>query len=385
MMLRHIIRAIVISTFMLSFLPSNVYAIRIASITTSKAVAEPGTIPINVTDKFSPDTAEIHTVLGLENVRAGTKIKADWIGIDVPGTPNLKIGTLELVLKETDEKALFTLTKPDTGWPVGKYRVDIYIDGKLATIVPFSVVGTSASPSAQLSPPSGVAAPRAEGIYKLSGFIAQNPSFPAMNVVVMLYDGKSGELIDSDKTNLFGYYKFTKLASGHYVIRVGEAKSEIFLKNSDAKLNLDLSAQKGNAGTGAWGDNNRGQPGADSARGGNPGGEEYLLQGTLCSWSGSRSSYGNSSSSSTGWASFDGRGGFKYGSSSSFSGDAGLYYGGGGGGVGETGRYRVKGNNIQLFFNDGSSATAYVNIRQDDGRITELKYEGTLYATSLCE
>jgi len=379
MMFHRTIKVIILSTFILSFLPSAVHATRIVSITTSKAVAEPGTIPINVTDQFSPDTPEIHNVLGLENVQAGTKIKADWIGINIADTPNLNIGSLEVVLKGTDKKAQFTLMKPETGWPVGKYKIDIYINGKLATVVPFSVAGASAG----LSPPPGTVTPRTVGIFKLSGFIAKNPSFPAINVTVLLYDGKSGELIDSDNTNFFGYYKFTKLSSGHYVIGVGDAKSEIFLNQQNGKLNMDLSAQKGNAGTGMRAGNNSGKPGADMAKDGNQGGNVYLLQGTVCSYSGQTDSSANTSYSSTDWASFDGRGGFKYGSDSSFSSDAGLYYGGDGD-SGNSGTYRIQGDKIQLTFSDGSSDTAYVHYRQDDGSITEVKYEGKLYGASLC-
>ncbi|MFQ5584857.1 MAG: hypothetical protein ACE5GL_10515, partial [Calditrichia bacterium] len=86
---------------------------------------------------------------------------------------------------------------------------------------------------------------------------------------------------------------------------------------------------------------------------------------------------------STQWAYFDGQGGFSYGSEASFSSDDGLAYGGSPGG--EKGTYRVAGDQVYLTFADGSQGVATVKIRQNDGRITELMYEGDLYAAELCE
>lgn len=120
-----------------------------------------------------------------------------------------------------------------------------------------------------------------------------------------------------------------------------------------------------------------GQPGGMAA-----GGQEHLLQGRLCSYSGSSSS--SSSYSRTGWAQFDGRGNFTYGSEASFSSGAGLYHSGGGNADGG-GTYRVMGKQIQLMFSDGSTGVAKVVMQQNSGRITEVMYEGTLYAVGLCQ
>ena len=111
------------------------------------------------------------------------------------------------------------------------------------------------------------------------------------------------------------------------------------------------------------------------------GGQEYQLQGKLCSYSGS-STY-SSSYSSTKWAYFDGQGNFQYGSESSFSSDAGSAYSGDN--SGNRGTYRVSGDIVTLIYSDGSSDPAKVYMRQNDGRITELKYGEELYATGLCE
>lgn len=113
-----------------------------------------------------------------------------------------------------------------------------------------------------------------------------------------------------------------------------------------------------------------------------PGGQEHFLQGRLCSYSGSSNS--SSSYSRTGWAYFDGKGKFTYGSEASFSSGSGLYHSGGGNADGG-GSYRVIGNQIQLMFSDGSTGLAKVVVQQNNGRITEVMYEGTLYAAGLCQ
>ncbi len=109
--------------------------------------------------------------------------------------------------------------------------------------------------------------------------------------------------------------------------------------------------------------------------------QNHLLQGRLCSYSGSSGSYSGTSSSSSTRVFFDGNGGFQYGSESSMSSSAGGYYS-------ETpyaqGRYQVQGNTVLLQFADGSSGSAAIYERRH-GQISALTYEGTIYAQQLCD
>jgi len=111
------------------------------------------------------------------------------------------------------------------------------------------------------------------------------------------------------------------------------------------------------------------------------GGSTWQLQGTLCSYSGS--SGGGSSYSTTNKISFDGRGNFQYGRESSFSGDAGIAYSGNPNA--QRGTYRIEDKFVMLQFQSGESYRVAIKIRDNDGRITCLDYDGTLYATSLCD
>jgi len=117
-----------------------------------------------------------------------------------------------------------------------------------------------------------------------------------------------------------------------------------------------------------------------ASTGGGSTGNEWMLQGTLCTWGGS--SGGSSSYSRTAWVQFDGQGHFSYGSESSFGSDAGFAYGGSGT---NTGTYRIVGDQVQLMFTDGSSDVAQVKRREGDGSITALSYNGDLYGPELCE
>jgi hypothetical protein len=124
----------------------------------------------------------------------------------------------------------------------------------------------------------------------------------------------------------------------------------------------------------------RAADGEESAGGAVGKGSNWQLRGMLCSWSGS-SSYG-SGYSRTMRVVFDGQGRFRYGSESSFSSGSGQAYGTGGG---NNGTYRISGNKVYLTFSDGSSGVAQVHMQQNNGMITELMFNGTLYATGLCD
>lgn len=112
------------------------------------------------------------------------------------------------------------------------------------------------------------------------------------------------------------------------------------------------------------------------------GSNNTALRGRLCQWTGSSSSYSGTSSSRTQSAQFDGQGNLIYSSESSFSSNEGLAYGGSGG---TRGVYQVQGNTVNIRLEDGSEFRAQVNMRQNDGRITELMIDGKLWAGALCE
>jgi len=90
---------------------------------------------------YAKDTAQIFLSAKLVDVPAGAKLKSDWIAVKTGGVApdNYKIDSVELNVGPNMNKANFSFSKPTAGWPVGDYRVDLFINGKKAKSVPFQV------------------------------------------------------------------------------------------------------------------------------------------------------------------------------------------------------------------------------------------------------
>jgi hypothetical protein len=71
-------------------------------------------------------------------VKSRASMRSAWIAEDVGkmAPPNYKIG--EETLKNGISGS-FTLSKPTKGFPVGKYRLELYLEGKLTITVGFTV------------------------------------------------------------------------------------------------------------------------------------------------------------------------------------------------------------------------------------------------------
>jgi hypothetical protein len=94
---------------------------------------------VNPANVFANDTPEIFCVWTADAPQ-GIDIRGEWIAEDVGriAAPNFKIA--ESAEKLAPSKVgRFSLTKPNNGWPVGKYSLDIYLGGKLVKPVAFTV------------------------------------------------------------------------------------------------------------------------------------------------------------------------------------------------------------------------------------------------------
>lgn len=97
-------------------------------------------------EAFSTNSAMIYLLCTSDEVAEGQTVKAVWIAADTQGmAPNhYKIGEKSFeVNKNMDEKKDWTikysLSKPYTGWPIGQYHVDLFVDGELANSLKFQV------------------------------------------------------------------------------------------------------------------------------------------------------------------------------------------------------------------------------------------------------
>ncbi len=392
-------KAFLILIAALSFFPFVASAVEVVSIATSSKVAEPAVIPINATDKFGPETPEIHLVLEIRSVKDGDVMVSKWIAVDAADSPNVEMTSSKLTLKSSYKKAHFSLTKPEgQDWPAGKYKIEVYEGKKLVASVPYTI---TAGPATQNQAQGGWGAPPAKPAPGGLGALQKQKPKPAetastalmgdwqclsiFGVSALAFTPNSQLVIDGQS------YNYTL---GPDVLQIHEAYGVTDYRYSLSGGNLQIVYPTGfklqcrkSAGGVASGrpGSGGGQPGMSGGGAGRAqsSGQEWQLQGTLCSYSGSSSSYGSySSSSTTKWAKFDGQGRFTYGSSSSFQSSAGMYSNPGGS---QGGRYKVMGNRVKFSYDEGGSDFATINMRQNNGQITELQYGSDLYAASLCE
>jgi outer membrane usher protein FimD/PapC len=90
---------------------------------------------------FAPNTPKLYAIFKTEGAKTGDKIRGVLIAEDVGDVAPANTKVLETILDMDGdtEAGDFTFIKPTTGWPVGKYRVEIYVNDDLATKVKFTV------------------------------------------------------------------------------------------------------------------------------------------------------------------------------------------------------------------------------------------------------
>jgi hypothetical protein len=94
------------------------------------------------TTSFSSDVSSIYALWKGEALEAGDKIHSIWIAEDIgdAGPNESKILEGDFKVYKPDEDGAFSLSRPrGRVWPLGKYRVEIYINGTLAALVKFSI------------------------------------------------------------------------------------------------------------------------------------------------------------------------------------------------------------------------------------------------------
>ena len=84
-----------------------------------------------------PQDATFNLFVELKNAPDDTQLKVSWIAVNAEGTdPNFVI--YETDYTSSDDTIRFYLENDDL-WPVGSYKVDIYLNGTLDRSLPFEV------------------------------------------------------------------------------------------------------------------------------------------------------------------------------------------------------------------------------------------------------
>jgi hypothetical protein len=94
----------------------------------------------DVTSTFFP-TDVIYVVADLVEVPRGTKLEAKWIAVNAEGTKrNHEIDTETInITDEIFTGSIFFQLSNAVPWPLGQYRVDLYVNDALAESLEFSV------------------------------------------------------------------------------------------------------------------------------------------------------------------------------------------------------------------------------------------------------
>lgn len=93
--------------------------------------------PGDTTDEFGPADRTIHCVVKLRESKPGTKMRYSWWIVDADGSKNEKIKDLDYTTR-AEEVIHGHLTLPQD-WPVGKYKVEVYVNGNLEKTVGYVV------------------------------------------------------------------------------------------------------------------------------------------------------------------------------------------------------------------------------------------------------
>lgn len=88
------------------------------------------------TEAFFPEEA-FYLIVDLANAPDSTEVQATWVAVDVEGVdPETEIDSAALT--SGDGRLTFDLTNDDL-WPIGLYRVDVYLNSKLERSLEFEV------------------------------------------------------------------------------------------------------------------------------------------------------------------------------------------------------------------------------------------------------
>jgi hypothetical protein len=93
------------------------------------------------TDTFSASVPKLYAFFKSTDTSKGDKFRVVWIAEDVgdAAPKETKIDESTLTADQDNFFGAGSLTKPTNGWPVGTYRVEIYLNDQLATTAKFSV------------------------------------------------------------------------------------------------------------------------------------------------------------------------------------------------------------------------------------------------------
>jgi hypothetical protein len=90
------------------------------------------------TTGYTPTDAGFYCYIDLNNAPDSTVVKGTWTLVSAEGyDSNSEIDSAEIT--GGDNTYYFSLDRGADNWPVGKYKIDLYIDGELVQTIDFEV------------------------------------------------------------------------------------------------------------------------------------------------------------------------------------------------------------------------------------------------------
>lgn len=90
------------------------------------------------TASFAASDRTVHCVIELNKAKKGTKVRFIWKAVDVQGSRNEEIKTIDYTTNSFENKVRGHLTLPKD-WPTGKYRVEVYINDGLDKTIDYTI------------------------------------------------------------------------------------------------------------------------------------------------------------------------------------------------------------------------------------------------------
>jgi hypothetical protein len=92
---------------------------------------------------FPADTPKLFALFKTKGLQSGEKLRGVWIAEDVgdAAPKETKIDEKTLDAEGDTDDGVFSLSKPTKGWPIGEYRLEIYVGDDLVTTKKFTIGG----------------------------------------------------------------------------------------------------------------------------------------------------------------------------------------------------------------------------------------------------
>jgi hypothetical protein len=299
-------------------------------------------VPEGISDRFEPSQHTITMVATYSGAKPGDTFLIRAIGVDAGDMHNETLLEDKVPVKLPKGALQQKIHRPDD-WPIGTYRIDIYLGGKLLKSKEFQVL----LPDTIRSLSFGSSTPTHDSAIPLGRWVASEPGGEQVMEILspskIRYNGRSFQcqiddknivIIDGSKRVLYPYERHGDRLTLHYA----DGKTRTFQRQDKRAQNYDpLSAAE------------RGTPATTA------------LQPLYCC----TRAEGNE------WVRFEKDGTFSFGSLQ----DLHTPYG--------RGKYALERGIIELFL-EGGRAEAHVAKWDRDGRIRDIEYEGVVYSSKLC-